>query len=137
MSWGSSENYGVITDCSAVGTLNGYGGYRMGGLVGANEGRIIRSHADVEVSGADNRWVGGLVGENDFATIKRCYATGNVSGGGHAWEYGGLVGGASGVISECYATGDVSATSRGDGVGGLVGGTLGVSNNRLLCGRRR
>jgi len=63
------------------------------------------------------------VGENDFATIKRCYATGNVSGGGHAWEYGGLVGGASGVISECYATGDVSATSRGDGVGGLVGGT--------------
>ena len=63
-----------------------------------------------------SQYVGGLVGENNYATISNCYATGTVSG---SWMVGGLVGYNRSSISQCYTTGTVSGTSYC--VGGLVG----------------
>ncbi|UCC99224.1 MAG: hypothetical protein JSW66_04920, partial [Phycisphaerales bacterium] len=63
--------------------------------------------AQVNVSGNGSSGLGGLVGENDYGTIKYSCARGNVTGNGRGAGFGGLAGRTSGVITECYATGSV------------------------------
>jgi hypothetical protein len=94
------------------------GRYAVGGLVGLNNnGSIINCYSTGTISGYF--YVGGLVGENAFAsaTLTSCYATVSVSGNTHV---GGLVGfNYQGLLTSCHATSSVSAT--GDRIGGLAG----------------
>jgi len=69
---------------------------------------------DVNVSG--NYQTGGLVGSNNYSSIKYCYVTGSVSG---YISVGGVVGeNLEGLVSNCYSTSDVEGSYS---VGGLVG----------------
>jgi PGF-CTERM protein len=93
------------------------GGDSTGGLVGRNEGDVLRSHVSGSVEGGDN--VGGLVGRN-VGTITESYASANVVG---TDRVGGLVGRSVDSVSESYATGSVEGVSS---VGGAVGSNVGV-----------
>lgn len=85
----------------------------VGGLVGGNNGEIVGSSSEADVSGTGNS--GGLVGGN-LGVIEDSHADGDV------WaeedSAGGLVGTNRGDVTGSHAIGDVSAN---DFVGGLVG----------------
>ena len=114
-------NQGVITNCSALGSVQG-ASVGVGGLVGINwgTGSISGSQAGGHVTGNGRDPVyasraGGLVGQN-VGTITNCFALGSVQ----ALEAasGGLVGMCDGLVSRCYSAGSVGGTTY---VGGLVG----------------
>ena len=123
-------NNGGISTSSATGTV--IGGSLVGGLVGYNSGSIWASRASADVTATrtdgDSR-AGGLVGQNDTATISRSHASGNVTGSHNS--VGGLVGHNIGPISGSTARGTVTTT--GDNVGGLVGWNNGpISDSAAL-----
>lgn len=108
---------GTIADCYAQGVSIEGSGTKVGGLVGCNSGLLLNCYSTGSVSGS---WrIGGLVGGNDGASgiITTCYSTASASGAGT--EVGGLAGYCdNGTITNCYSNGDVSGTTD---IGGLVG----------------
>ncbi|MFP6849988.1 MAG: MBG domain-containing protein [Pseudomonas sp.] len=111
--FGATGSGSVIRDIGLVGG-SVLGSYKVGGLVGGNEGTISNAYNTGSVSGTSQ--VGGLLGDNESGTISNAYATGSVSGANYV---GGLIGyNSSATISNTYATGSVSGTNY---VGGLVG----------------
>jgi hypothetical protein len=102
-----------LTDCSATGNVTSSGDDYIGGLVGSNDGGIMRRcFATGNVSGIDQ--VGGLVGRNTIP-IFDSYATGSVSG---TDAVGGLCGYNSEDIENSYSVGAVTGSTN---VGGLIG----------------
>lgn len=97
-----------------MGNERTYNAIAVGGLVGENSGRIYASSAAVPVQG---HTVGGLVGNNERATVEESFASGSVyTPNGVA---GGLVGmNIGGAVRSSYATGKVSGEKN---VGGLMG----------------
>ena len=67
---------GSISNSYASGSVTSGSGSRVGGLVGWNAGRIRNSYATGDVTGF---YVGGLVGNNNTASISNSYATGSVT----------------------------------------------------------
>jgi hypothetical protein len=112
----SCENYVVVSNCFSTGTITGNS--FIGGLVGNNFYSTVKnSSSTCNVSGVYN--VGGLVAYNHGTSsfISGCYSTGSVTGTGNS--IGGLVGGILwGNVSDCYSTSTVSGTFE---VGGLIG----------------
>ena len=108
------NNEADIIDCSSSGNLDGNNNTdSVGGLVGANYGRIERCYSTADVKGS---WcIGGLVGVHNRNDLQSCYATGNVLA---EVRGGGLVGFSTNPVVNCYATGDVNCTSD---AGGLIG----------------
>ena len=124
-----------------------------GGLIGQNQGSVIRCYSTGAVSGS---WsVGGLVGSN-LGAVNQCYSTATVTGAATAGlSVGGLVGWNSGTLSQCYSIGPVSGrygytgglTGRGDwqavqcfwdmqtsGQAGSVGGTGKTTSQMQMAG---
>ena len=89
-------------------------GNRVGGLVGYNEGRIIDSYVNTDLSGGSR--VGGLVGLNVAGFLENSRADGVLSANHYV---GGLVGFNSGSIEASYA--EANVLSRNTYCGGLVG----------------
>jgi filamentous hemagglutinin family protein len=140
----AGDNQGLIVNVSVSGSAQGDyyhyptgGALPLGGLVGTNEGTIVRSSANVQVS--NGGLAGGLVGQN-AGVILQSYATGTVSAltnpfDGvtiHQVRAGGLVGANSGTISQSYATGAVSGTSLD--AGGLVAENSGTITQSFATG---
>lgn len=150
---------GTVTGTGRVGGLIGYNkgtsvischtsgsvteseyGY-TGGLIGCNDNSlnndiVTNCYSSCDVKGGHN--VGGLIGNQKYATISKCYATGNVQCSNNTGSAGGLVGYAYKTsIKSCFATGDVStrvdsiyydAASQGGGlIGYLYDGTISAS----------
>ena len=92
--------------------VNVSGTDRVGGLAGANEGRVTRSYSSGWISGGED--VGGLVGYND-GRVTASYSSSAVTGGR---DVGGFVGRNYGSILSSYSSGRVSL---GDYAGGLTG----------------
>jgi filamentous hemagglutinin family protein len=115
----NSSASGAVGAPTAADVENG-----VGGLVGTNYGNIEGSHATGAVSGNQTD-IGGLVGDNDFGSIKasateKSYATGDVAPG-NSVNSGGLAGlNNGGTIMNAYATGSVTSDDSSD-AGGLVG----------------
>jgi len=67
--------------------------------------------------------VAGLVGNNSYGDVTRCFSTCTVQSLGEgAWAVGGLVGNNSGRVAQCQSTGTVTGLGdRAYAVGGLVG----------------
>ncbi len=104
-------NSGLISSCSASGTLEGSG--QVGGVAGGNRGWLLTSYSTCDVTAIDRdpeylydgRDAGGLVGIN-IGGITECFAMGSVQG---VLYSGGLVGTNHwGTITSCYAAGNVS-----------------------------
>ncbi|QSG13348.1 putative membrane protein [Halapricum desulfuricans] len=108
-------NDGTVISSSATGKVGGT--TYVGGLVGTNNQLVKTSSANVNVD-ADDKWAGGLVGENKYATVMQSYAMGEVVA---SEDYGGgLVGYNDGTVNTSYATGAVGP-SRLMNDGGLIG----------------
>ncbi|WP_371009177.1 MBG domain-containing protein [Mesorhizobium sp. RCC_202] len=118
-------NKGSISGVWASGQIHGAGS--TGGLVGQNDGSIIRSFSTVGVNARDYNSAGGLVGTNTAGgTISQSYSYGWVLGSRFV---GGLVGLNQGSISDAYSTGPASGTLGAAEVGGLVGLNYGTVTN--------
>jgi hypothetical protein len=111
----AAVNEGIVTGCSATGTLAAYA--TSGGLIGLNTGLVTGCHARCEILG---RSVGGLIGTNEATgRVALCGSDGTLYGGSQA---GGLVATNRGTIQYCKASGLVSAA----GAGGLIGDNSGT-----------
>jgi filamentous hemagglutinin family protein len=123
---GFNSIYGTIESRSyATGAVSG--SKDLGGLVGFNRGTISNAYSKSTVTGVDGSKsiIGGLVGGNEYGTIRNSYATGAVSG---SESVGGLVGVNydSGTIERSYSTGAVTGNKD---VGGLAGSNWGIISN--------
>jgi len=116
-------NEGTVTNSYSSGSVTGW--YAVGGLVGGNEGTVTSSHSSGSVTG----WytVGGLVGINS-ETVTNSYSTGSVTGN---YYVGGLVGWNEGTVWNTISTGSVSGEWD---VGGLVGSNYGTVWNSYSTG---
>jgi len=125
-------NFGAaIIGVSVSGTVSAGNGQprtpgAVGGVVGLNDGYMLRAHSSVRVSCGAFCYVGGVAGENQFSIIQSG-ATGSVRGGKNA-SAGGLVGHNLDVIDLSFATGAVSVgdtansrPTRDAMAGGLIG----------------
>ncbi len=110
------DNNIIISNCFSTGTIGGNS--FIGGLVGNNFYSTVKnSSSTCSVSGADV--VGGLVAYNHGTSsmVSGCYSAGSVTGTGSS--IGGLVGGILwGNVSDCYSTATVSGMNE---AGGLIG----------------
>lgn len=114
------RNRSIIESSFAISTVSASsnGEVRAGGLVGDNDGGIVRdSYARSSVAAGSGTNVGGLIGHHANGSVIRSFAEAEVWGGNLV---GGLVGynSSNGLISNSYATGAVFGAN---GVGGLVG----------------
>jgi uncharacterized repeat protein (TIGR02543 family) len=130
--FGFTSNESSITNLMLE-DVNVTGMNNVGGLVGANRGKISNSSVTGQVYGDEG--TGGLVGNNGVtiynpnAIINNCYAEVNVKG---AYGAGGLIGENTGIISYSHATGEV----KGDyAVGGLVGDNSGTISYSYATGK--
>ena len=108
---------GTITDCQ-VERGNVSGRLYVGGLVGSDEGTVMKCCSSGSVGG--DWYVGGLVGGVGDGKVSQCYSTATVSGNKCV---GGLVGWTAeetSVVTNSYATGTVQAGTYGGGLVGLV-----------------
>ncbi|MGA8849255.1 MAG: GLUG motif-containing protein [Dehalococcoidia bacterium] len=105
---------GVIKNIGVV-NVTAIGEDGVGGLVGGNRGIVINSYSTGNVTGY--KYVGGLVGENQYAsTVSDSYSSANVNGDE---DIGGLVGyNYYGTVGNSHSSGSVTGYSA---VGGLVG----------------
>jgi len=116
-------NDGTVSNSYSSGNVTGDG--CVGGLVGINEGTVINSY----VSGSVTGWytVGGLVGINE-GTVTSSHSSGSVTGW---YTAGGLVGINSETVRNSFSTGSVTGNYY---VGGLVGGNEGTVRNSISTG---
>ena len=116
-----ADNHGTLENCYVEDANVAGGGWYAGGLVGRNEGKIIRCHSAGLIR---DRSAGGLVGMNR-GTIADCHSAATVLADTVA---GGLVAeNWSGTLTNCAATGTVTGDDR---TGGLVGYN---SNAAITC----
>jgi len=116
-------NDGTVSNSYSSGNVTGDG--CVGGLVGINEGTVTNSYSSGSVTG----WytVGGLVGINE-GTVINSHSSGSVTGW---YTVGGLVGINSETVRNSYSTGSVTGNYY---VGGLVGGNEGTVRNTISTG---
>jgi len=99
-----------------------------GGLVGYNnQGKVVASYIDIDVTGSaigaagNPVYLGGLVGRNT-GTIDRSYSNSKVKAVGGYTNVGGLVGDqVAGAITNSYSGGEVIAAGQQSYVGGFLG----------------
>ena len=110
---------GEISNCYATGTVSGDGG--VGGLMGWNSGMISRCYATGSAEGIES--IGGLAGYN-LGIIADCYATGPATGSDR--YIGGLVGWNDwGSIASSFSVGLVTGVNSVGGlVGWNYSGTI-------------
>ena len=105
----------------------------VGGIVGANYGKVSNCTSGVNINGETGATVGGVVGNaNSGSTVENCRYTGaiDVTYNDSTMEIGGVVGQASGcTISNCENAGTVKSNIW---TGGIVGSNNGgtISNCR-------
>ena len=116
----AGKNDGLIDNSFATGVVDG--GERTGGLVGHNEGEgtITNSYSGVEVI-SDDGMIGGLVGDNSNAEIKKSYSFGVVDEADTGSTVGGLTGredgGGATNVDSFWDTETSGQTSSGGGTG--------------------
>jgi hypothetical protein len=117
-------NLGSIRDSFSTADVRGGRKASLGGLVGLNEenGVISESFAMGTLTDSNRSHgylLGGLVGDNEAATIINSYATGAVTGANASHSLGGgLAGYNATTILQSYSTGGVTGFSY---TGGLLG----------------
>jgi len=118
------QNEGEILRADVTGTVEG--NLSVGGVAGVNfdGGTVQRAQIDGTVSGG--ALVGGLVGRNAEGNVFNSSVQGTVDGTGAAGQVGGLVGrNTEGDIRRSMANADVSSSGERGQVGGLVGRNVG------------
>ncbi|MFY0683165.1 MAG: hypothetical protein JXR20_01335, partial [Balneola sp.] len=111
------DNEGTVSSSYAVGDIDGQ--FNLGGLVGRNSGTVEDSYANIHVQKALHNSYGGLVGLNEAgATVITSYSMGEVALG--TSNYGGLVGKNSGSVTNSYWNTETSGMATSAGGTGLT-----------------
>jgi hypothetical protein len=127
-SWGAlaGQNFGIVEGCWARGSI-GATAIAVGGLIADNDGLILRSVANVDVTSSRHtgtRWIGGLAAGN-AGLISQSFSRGRVDvSGALASAGGGLVGfnADGGRIVDSYSVSKVhSGRDNCCKYGGLIG----------------
>lgn len=114
---GEADGTAVIDGCYATVFLQGTATY-VGGLVGANAGRVGTSFFAGRISGAS--YAGGIVGNNS-GSVENCFFSGKAAG---SVAVGGIAAkSAGGSITACY----VSGRAEGANVGGIAAEITGTT----------
>ncbi len=116
----AGENLGQVLRCKAAGQITG-GYSSVGGLVGYNNasGQLTDCRFSGRIRpGGNSTDIGGLVGNNMGAIVRCCACDVDISGGSYVGGMVGENGYATGLIEASYAIGTVQGV---DSVGGLVG----------------
>lgn len=123
---------GTVESCKTSGKViinnNGNRSY-IGGLIGYNNGNIIKSYSESTIitsttSSYNCNYVGGLVGINS-SLIEKSASSGNVQMyTGNGIYIGGLVGQNNSTITNSYSTGEVEGIQ-------YVGGMIGYNNGNV------
>ncbi|WP_250228793.1 S-layer homology domain-containing protein [Anaeropeptidivorans aminofermentans] len=104
-------------------TINAVGGDYQG-LFGKIVGGVVKDLGVAGVSINGRRYVGGVAGAIESATLENCYSTGNINSTANG-SVGGIVGAAcdNNMVKYCYSTCDVNSTgeSLSQDRGGVVG----------------
>jgi hypothetical protein len=111
-------NGASVKRCYATGSVDKGSGNEAGGLVGhlwSTSNLVKNCYAKGLVTGG--KYVGGLIGENDGASVKYSYSTGSVSGNSLV---GGLIGGGNGTITGCYWDETSSGHTTSSGGSGIA-----------------
>jgi hypothetical protein len=125
----AGTSYGTIKNSSASGVVllpNG-NSELAGGLVGANEGTIFKSHADTNVTINGIGAVGGLAGLSD-GEILESYSGGEQKAFAGSRSPGGIVGYSTGTVQNTYSFAKVNQKGKCCG-GGYYGGLVGENAN--------
>ncbi|WP_447578358.1 two-partner secretion domain-containing protein [Achromobacter kerstersii] len=127
----------VLKSVAVRGPHDSLAAMSIGSLVGLNTGDIYNAKSwSTLVTASKNREsvIGGLVGTNEGALIRRAIVSGNVQSNGHTRAAGGLVGenkdgiiGGRGTIRNSSSTATVSGDMQRNSTGGM-GGLVGVNN---------
>jgi hypothetical protein len=90
---------GTVSNCMATnGVVENF--FSSGGLVGANNGKVVNCYSTVTVSGKSQH--GGVAGTNILSgLVQYCYATGDITS--EEYDAGGIVGSNSGKVHNCVA----------------------------------
>ncbi len=137
---GWNRRYRTISDCYSTASVSGDA--VVGGLVGAQQGRVTGCYSAGSISQTGSLGMaGGLVGWN-AGEISNCYSSARVWG---TTDVGGLVGtnwgsDDAGRITRCYSTGSVVADSNAGGLVGLNNDGIVYNNcfwDKQSSGRRR
>ena len=125
-------NSGIISSCSANGSMISNGQWRdvgIGGFAAASNsnGVVKNSYTNVDITTGSTRSpdydrIGGFVGENNGGTFSNCYTTSNIEtgtvgtvGGFVAWNKDGS------SISKCFCTGNITVSNYPKAIGNFVG----------------
>jgi hypothetical protein len=122
--FGQLASRAEVRDLGVV-DVNISGSYYVGGLVGRNDGTLIRCYSAGEINGT--HYVGGLAGHNS-GTMAECTSTGTAGGTGDC--VGGLAGRNTGTVTQCCCSRAVSSS----GVNGYVGGLVGLNDDGVMTG---
>ena len=119
------ENYGIVSNCTFSGSVNGGGAC----IVGQNNGVVIGCKNYGELTTTDDgRAVGGIVGDNYSGKIIGCVNAGNVTA--TIWV-GGICGHNRSYIWACCNIGKITAE---DNAAGIFGANLsGSANTTSWC----
>lgn len=128
---GSNEITGIITDCTSEGFV--YGNHVAGGIAGANRGSILNSlnrcHVNTVVSDSDL--------DLSALTLRNIFTTENAAS---VTDIGGIAGSNFGVIRACVNDGAVGYQHVGYNIGGIAGSQTGYIegcvNYGVLNGRK-
>ncbi|MDG6224439.1 MAG: PKD domain-containing protein [Candidatus Thermoplasmatota archaeon] len=111
------NNNGTVMNCHIEGELTGMN--YVGGLIGVNHAQVRSSCSSGQVRGEES--VGGLLGQNVAGSVLDCYSIADVRGFGA--NVGGLIGANWAPVERVYSTGSV------EGSGVMTGGLIGLNVN--------
>jgi len=118
----------------ATGALTGTSYSALGGLVGANSGRVGEAYATGSVSGTTDSEIGGLVGYESGGSIDDSYAIGAVTGGAGSVS-GGVIGyDNGGSMLDMYWDTTTSGQNQGAGNIPYDPNITGLTTSQLLSG---
>ena len=106
------------------------GNFYVGGIAGQNGipgqtggGTIERVYTEGSRGITGHACVGGILGQQNFGTVRYSYSRVNISGRGvsttQSHNIGGVVGDNNGTIENCYSTGNITGTTDIGGVTGI------------------
>jgi hypothetical protein len=122
-------NIGIINNSYAYNEVSSSGDY-VGGLVGYNNGKVIKSISDLKVKGKE--YVGGLIGQNGESYLSSpqlefSYALGNVTCVGTNITSGGAIGKNYAKIKDVYYTKTANTPEN------CIGNNVAINTNQSDC----
>ena len=127
----TGRNYGIIENCKASGTVQGY---NVGCIAGFNSGTIKNCiGSGLITSIVSSGKAGGIAGDN-VGIISNCEYTGDITCNVGSGYLGGITGSSTNSVVNCYYSGTLSSSIATAHIGGIVGLNSGLISTSYSLG---